>query len=87
VPYTFAPKFKKALRKKTAELATAILECVDQVDKDPRYPGLETHRVQGKPGVWEAYVDDANRVTFHREADGTVVFRNHCNHDMLRRNP
>jgi hypothetical protein len=41
-------------------------------------------RVQGAPGV--AYVDDANRVTFHY-AGATIVMRNNCNHDIARRSP
>jgi hypothetical protein len=53
---------------------------------DPNHPGLHAHRVQGAPGVWEAYVDDANRVTFHY-ASGTIVMRNNCNHDIVRRSP
>ena len=41
--------------------------------------------MQGHRGVWEAYVDRANRVTFHYADDGTIVLRKNCNHDILRR--
>jgi hypothetical protein len=34
--------------------------------------------------VWEAYVDNANRVTFHWK-DGVIVLRRNCSHDILRR--
>lgn len=80
------PKFKKRLNKKPRQLAAAIAKCVHRVVEDPSHPGLETHKVKGTPGVWEAYVDRANRVTFHYE-EGTVVFRNHCNHDIIKRSP
>jgi hypothetical protein len=53
---------------------------------DPRHPGLHTHRVQGAPGVWEAYVDNANRVTFHYD-EGAIVMRSNCNHDIVRQSP
>lgn len=43
--------------------------------------------MQGFEGVWEAYVDRGNRVTFHYDEDGSIVMRNHCNHDMLTRSP
>lgn len=36
-------------------------------------------------GVWEAYVDRGNRVTFEYAVDGSIVLRNHCNHDILKR--
>lgn len=78
--------FKKRLRKKTPHLQAAILECIDRLADDPRHPGLRVHRVQGIAGVWEAYVDLANRVTFHWDGDA-IVLRNHCNHDILTRTP
>jgi hypothetical protein len=79
-------RFKKSFNRKPVELRAAIAECVLRLLDNPRHPGLQTHRMGGHPGVWEAYVDKGNRVTFHYE-DGELVFRNHCNHDMLRKNP
>jgi hypothetical protein len=76
--------FRKRLRSKDSRLAAAILECVDRIEEDPRRPGLQVHQMGGKPGIWEAYVDVGNRVTFHYDDNGDVVFRNHCNHDILR---
>ena len=80
------PSFKKRLGKKPQSLTAAILECVHCLGKDPRHPGLNTHKVRGTAGVWEAYVDRSNRVTFHYE-DGTIAMRNHCNHDIIERSP
>jgi hypothetical protein len=37
----------------------------------------------GSAGVFEAYVDKKNRVTFHYE-QGAIVLRKHCNHDILK---
>jgi toxin HigB-1 len=62
------------------------MECVHRLAENWRHPGLHTHRVQGRQGVWEAYVDDGNRVTFHWD-DDTIVLRMHCDHSILRRNP
>jgi hypothetical protein len=84
VPYTFTRTFKKRLGKKPAAMQAAILECVNRLMTDPRHPGLNMHRVQGHPGVWEAYVDQGNRVTFEREGEN-LTFRMNCNHDILRR--
>lgn len=64
-------------------MQVAIMECIDKLETNPRHPGLQTHRVQGHRGVWEAYVDKGNRLTFHYEG-GDMVFRKHCNHDILR---
>jgi hypothetical protein len=42
--------------------------------------------VGGTRGVWEAYVDSANRVTFHWEGD-TIVLRNNCRHEIVTQSP
>ncbi len=78
------PKFKKRLQDKQPKLAAAILQCIHRIEENPRQPGLQVHRMHGVGGVWEAYVDRSNRVTFHYDESGAIVFRNHCNHDILR---
>ncbi len=78
--------FKRRLNRKSAALQGSILECVKRLGVDPRHPGLRTHRVNGTVGVWEAYVDGANRVTFHWEGD-TIVLRNNCRHEIITQNP
>jgi hypothetical protein len=79
--------FKRRLDKKAPEQAGPILECIKQLAANPRNPGLHTHRVlSAGPRVYEAYVDKANRVTFEWSGSD-IVLRNHCNHDVLKRNP
>lgn len=84
--YEVTKPFKKRLKKKPPAMQGAILECIMRLAENPRHPGLRTHRVQGQDGVFEAYVDGGNRLTFHYEGD-LIVLRSHCNHDMLERNP
>jgi mRNA-degrading endonuclease YafQ of YafQ-DinJ toxin-antitoxin module len=86
VQVTLEDSFRKRLLKKTHSMQGSILECIKKLADDPRHPGLHTHRVQGSLGVFEAYVDDANRLTFHYE-NGTIVLRNHCNHSVVNRSP
>jgi hypothetical protein len=76
--------FKKRLRQKSAVLQAAVARCVERLADDPRHPGLNVHRMQGFPGIWEAYIDKGNRITFEYSDDGHIVLRNHCNHDILR---
>jgi hypothetical protein len=79
--------FRKRLRKKQPKLQGAILETIKRLADNPQHPGLQVHRVRSTAGVWEAYVDNANRVTFHYDDEGRIVMRNHCNHDILDRSP
>jgi hypothetical protein len=81
-PLTLSTAFRRRLRKKTIDQQARILECVSQLGEDWRSPGLHTHKVQGVSGVFEAYVDKANRVTFHWDGD-TIVLRMHCDHSIL----
>lgn len=87
--FTVMPNFKRVLKKKPKELQRAIAECLTRLQDNPRHPGLHTHKMQGVKGVWEAYVDRGNRVTFHYDEDdpNCIVLRNNCNHDMLYRDP
>jgi hypothetical protein len=82
--FEVTPAFKRALKKKPPEMQAKIRECIETLVRDPRSPGLQVHKVQGTPGVWEAYVDRGNRITFERVGQGDIVLLNHCNHDMLR---
>jgi hypothetical protein len=60
-----------------------IEDTVTQLRIDPRHPALHTHRVWGHKGVWEARIDNGNRLTFHWDGP-LIVLRNHCNHEVLR---
>lgn len=64
-------------------MQAAILRTVKKLDEDPKRPGLRVHRIEGADGVWEASVDDANRITFERHG-ADFYFLNHCNHDILK---
>lgn len=85
-PVEYAPLFRRAYKRKPPEMQAIIRAAVTQLRADWRHPGLHTHRVQGARGVFEARLDGGNRLTFHWDGD-TIVLRNHCNHDILNRNP
>jgi len=84
--YIIPPKFKKVLNRKPPRMQAAILECIARLAENPRHPSLRTHPVHGVRGggVFEAYVDHANRLTFHYQ-DGKIVLRNNCNHTIIDR--
>lgn len=80
IPRTFISAFKK----KPPQLQKQITKAVKQLGIDPKYPSLRCHRVRGKEGVWEAYVDRARyRITFEYDEDGNIVLLNNCTHDIL----
>jgi hypothetical protein len=62
------------------------MECIFRLAENPRHQSLQTHPVRGSRGVFEAYVDKSNRLTFEY-GDDCIVLRNHCNHDIVDRRP
>ena len=82
----FTPRFKKRFNKKTPEQRAAIMHCLTLLERDERHPGLNAHRIRGREGVWEAYVNTGDRITYHRE-DGRFVLRMNCNHNEVLRSP
>ncbi len=81
-PIRVTASFKRSYKKKPPEMQAVIDRAVTQLRDNPRHPGLRTHRVWGRHGVYEARLDSGNRMTFHWEGP-TVVLRAHCNHDIL----
>jgi hypothetical protein len=84
-PIEVPRRFKKRLHSKPHEMQGAIARTMHLLLNEPTRPGLNVHRVQGQHDVWEAYIDQANRITFHRVGHGRITFLNHCNHTLIDR--
>ena len=83
-------RFKRGYRGKSAEHMRLVDNTLELLLRDPRHPGLNTHRIQGREGVWECYTNRALRITFeYRDENGerVIVLRNTCNHDDVLRKP
>ena len=72
------------------QLPPAIQHKVDKqlrlLAENIRHPSLQTKKIQGSPGLWEARVDLHYRMTFERSGE-TVVLRVVGHHDEALRNP
>jgi mRNA-degrading endonuclease YafQ of YafQ-DinJ toxin-antitoxin module len=86
-PIVVSPRFKRRFNKKTAAQRAAIMRCLTLLERNERHPGLNAHQLRGSGGVWEAYVNSGDRVTYHREDSGRLVLRMNCNHDQVLRSP
>ena len=80
------PKFKKVLASKTPDMQGAVMESFLSSGTTRGTHSLRTHKVRGAPGVFEAYVDMANRVTFEWQGEA-IRLRNNCNHSIIDRSP
>lgn len=78
--------FKKRLRKKPADQRQRVLRAMKLLRMNVRHPGLHTHKMEGTQSIFEAYADDAARVTFEY-IPGAIRLRNNCRHDAVLRSP
>lgn len=85
-PVDISDQFARAYKKKPRAMQEMVNTAVTQLRVDWRHPGLHTHPVKGCKGVFEARLNKGNRLTFEWEGD-TIVLRNNCNHDILKRKP
>ena len=82
----FTARFRKAYRKKTSNQQSQIDNTLQLLATNPRHNSLETHKVQGAPGIWECYINEGWRITFEYADDCVLRLRNNCTHDeMLRK--
>jgi mRNA-degrading endonuclease YafQ of YafQ-DinJ toxin-antitoxin module len=83
----YEPRFERALRRKTRRSpkdAERTIETVELILNEPENRGLNQHLLNRRERIWEAYISDSARLTYHREGE-TVVFRNNCRHDIIDR--
>jgi mRNA-degrading endonuclease YafQ of YafQ-DinJ toxin-antitoxin module len=80
------PRFKRRFEKKTTEQRAAIMRTLARLEKNPRHPSLNAHELRGSGGVWEAYVNTGDRVSYQRDGD-RLVLRMNCNHNDVLRSP
>ena len=83
----FAPQFRRARRKKTPELQSALDAKVERLRTNPGHPSLRLKRVRSVrfEGIWEASVNMSSRFTFQFASDGASIILRNCNgHDIFR---
>ena len=54
---------------------------------NPRHPSLQTKRIKGRADIYEARVDQAYRLTYHRLPNDNLELRTVGRHDETIRNP
>ena len=81
-PVEIDAAFKRRLAAKSHRQQDAIARAIVKLRKNPRHPGLRTHKLQGMPGVIAARVSEGDRLTFRWEG-AKIVLLNHCTHSQV----
>lgn len=82
--YERSKSFRRDYRKLPAHVQEKVLKALMLFEQNSRHPSLQTHIIRGtkNPKVFEGYVDQNYRFTFHYE-DDTVVFRRVGPHSVI----
>ena len=86
MPIEYSSRFKEKYVRLPLELHDKIDKAIRLLDENFRHPGLRSHPLKSKPGVFEASVDAKYRMTYERRGD-ILYMRNLDNHDECLKNP
>ena len=84
---TFTKPFKRRLKRKDPASRRAIMECIAKLELNPHHPGLHAHPIQRTRGIFEAYVNASDRVSWQYGKPGEIILRAHCRHDAVLSRP
>jgi hypothetical protein len=87
--YILTDNFKRKYDGKEESSQDSIDGAIRKLIADIRYPGLHCHKIKGLRGrksIFEAYINDEDRLTFEY-GDDAIIFRTNCHHDAVLRNP
>jgi len=70
-----AKRFIRAYAKLDSEGRKRVDKALRLLAEDPRHPSLRTKPVRGAPGIYEARVDRATRMTYERLPGDTLLIR------------
>lgn len=79
-------QFDDRFQLKPKDQQVAILKTLKLLGDNPRHPGLRVKRIKTKPGVFEARINRADRLSFHWDS-GRIVLRTNCHHDDVLSRP
>lgn len=80
----YLPRFKRDYKKLPIPSKEKIKKALLQMEKDLRYPSLQTKKIKGTKNIWEARASESLRITFNLEGD-TITLRTVGEHDILKR--
>ncbi len=79
--------FRKTYTSLPSNAQKKILKAIRLLAENPRYPSLQTKPIQGAPGIYEARIDRAYRMTYERLPNDVLLLRVVGKHDEALKNP
>ena len=82
-----SPRYKKSYRKLPEVIRAKVKKALTLLAENPQHPSLQTKRIQGFAGIYEARVDQNYRLTYERLTGDKLLLRAVGRHDETLRNP
>ena len=79
-------RFVRAYNALPSPIQRKVDKTLRLLESDFRHPSLQTHPIQGTPGIYEARVDLKHRLTYQREGDD-LIMRTIGGHEEALKNP
>ena len=82
--FIWLPKFKRDYKRLTLQSQKRINQALLQMERDLKYPSLETKKLKGTNSIWEARSSKNLRITFNLKGK-LIIFRTVGEHKILNR--
>lgn len=82
----FTEQFEQAYSTLTRQEKQGVMKAVAFLGENPRHPGLNVKKMEGKRNIWEARVSRRLRMTFEISGE-TITMRNVGEHDSVLKTP
>ena len=82
--FIWLPKFKRDYKRLTLQSQKRIIQALLQMERDLKYPSLETKKLKGTNSIWEARASKNLRITFNLKGK-LIILRTVGEHKILNR--
>ncbi len=82
--FIYLPHFKRDYKKLPSSSKEKVKKALLLMEKDLKYPSLQTKKIKGTKNIWEARVSENLRITFNIDGN-TITLRTAGKHDILKR--
>jgi mRNA-degrading endonuclease YafQ of YafQ-DinJ toxin-antitoxin module len=80
-------RFEQDFLRLPPELQKKVLKVLRLLAENPRHPSLQAKPIQGARGLYEARIDQSNRMTYQRLPNDVLLLRTAGKHDETLKNP
>ena len=84
IKFIWLPKFKRDYKRLTLQSQKRINQALLQMERDLKYPSLETKKLKGTNSIWEARASKNLRITFNLKGK-LIILRTVGEHKILNR--